>query len=181
MWLEAVCVLSSGLHLRTCFELFLCESEFGGYANTPSSTWSSLRASRPKCNLTSNETLDAIRIHVVIFTLSLPVNENLHALHLDNDVNMHPFWNPPLRLSLRPSLLHEPISFRCLRSLDQRSFCRSRRNQLTVPSRLLQLLQALEHRCCPLLIYGALPPRLQSSGRETPKLLRHGCAGSHRL
>ena len=23
-----VCVLSSGLHLRTCFEFFLCESEF---------------------------------------------------------------------------------------------------------------------------------------------------------
>ena len=54
------------------------------YANTPTSTWSSLRANRPNCNLTPNETLtsshldfahnlvktlDAIRLHVVIFTL----------------------------------------------------------------------------------------------------------------
>ena len=52
-----------------------------GYSNTPSATWSSYR---PKCNLTPNETLtsshldfvhnlvktlDAIRLHVVIFTL----------------------------------------------------------------------------------------------------------------
>ena len=87
-WVCCHLVSTSALVL-SCSTVRVCNAELirhlRGYANSPSSTWSSLRAGRPKCNLSLNfdrvfvvidldldliKAPDAIRLLAVVSTLS---------------------------------------------------------------------------------------------------------------